>query len=97
MEHNFAPGDLIRVESAIIGEKKEKAAVFEGIVLGMRGRNENKTFTIRKIGANGVGVERIFPLHSPTILKITVKRKGNVRRAKLNYLRNRVGKAALLA
>ncbi len=93
----YKPGDLIRVEFTILGEKKDKAAVFEGIVIGIRGREESKSFTVRKIGAGGIGVERIFPVHSPIIQKITVKRKGtNVRRAKLTYLRGRTGKAAML-
>jgi large subunit ribosomal protein L19 len=96
METTFNPGDLIRVEFISLGEKKEKATVFEGIVMGIRGREENKSFTVRRIGAGGIGVERIFPMHSPLITKITVKRRGNVRRAKLNYLRKRIGRAALL-
>lgn len=96
MEHDFRPGDLVRVETTIIGEKKDKATVFEGIVMAIRGRGENKMFTVRRIGAAGIGVERIFPLYSPTIQKITVKRRGNVRRAKINYLRGRTGRAAML-
>lgn len=97
MEHTFRPGDIIRVETKAVTEKKEKAAAFEGVVIGIRGRGENKTFTVRRIGAGGVGVERIFPYSSPSIVKITVKRKGDVRRAKLGYLRQRIGKNALLA
>lgn len=93
----FRPGDLIRVEFTILGEKKDKAAVFEGIVMGIRGREESKTFTVRKIASGGIGVERIFPVHSPIIQKITIKRKATtVRRAKLGYLRARTGKAAML-
>lgn len=97
MEYTFQPGDIIRVETMLTSEKKEKASHFEGVVMGIRGRGENKTFTVRRIGAGGIGVERIFPLYSPTIVKITVKRKGTVRRAKLGFLRQRVGKNALLA
>lgn len=98
MDYAFEPGDIIRVETKFsAADAKEKAATFEGVVLGIRGRNENKSFTIRKIGAGGIGVERIFPYHSPHIVKITVKRKGDVRRAKLNYLRERVSKRALMA
>lgn len=97
MEHTFQPGDIIRVETKAMTEKKEKATAFEGVVMGIRGRNESKTFTVRRIGAGGIGVERIFPYSSPNIVKITVKRKGTVRRAKLGYLRGRIGKNALIA
>lgn len=97
MDDQFRPGDLIRVETQFKTENsKEKASFFEGVVIEMRGRDQSKMFTVRRIGANNVGVERIFPLHSPHIQKITVKRKGDVRRANLGYLRQRLTKTALL-
>ncbi len=97
MEQQFSPGDLIRIETLFQKKNsKEKATAFEGVVMGIRGRGENKSVTVRKIGAGGIGVERIFPLSSPHILKITVKRKGHVRQAKLGYLRARTSRNALL-
>lgn len=102
MEQSFNPGDTVRVYQKIqegsstgSGKGRVRSQVFEGIVLGIRGRGENKSFTVRKIAAGGIGVERIWPLNSPTIEKIVVKRKGKVRRAKLYYLRKRTGKAAV--
>ena len=97
MDEQIKPGDLIRVETQFKTENsKEKAAFFEGVVIEIRGREQNKMFTVRKIGANNIGVERIFPLFSPYIQNITIKRKGDVRRAKLGYLRQRLTKTALL-
>ena len=87
---NFGPGDTVRVHVKIVEGKRERIQVFEGVVLKRQG---GETFTVRKISFN-VGVERTFPVHSPRIEKIEVTRKGKVRRAKLNYLRGRVGKAA---
>ncbi|MBI4991056.1 50S ribosomal protein L19 [Candidatus Gottesmanbacteria bacterium] len=75
-------------------ELRERIQVFEGIVLAIRGEGANKSFTVRKIGAAAIGVERIFPLNSPWIKKITVKKKSQVRRAKLYYLRGKTGKEA---
>lgn len=103
MEINFHPGDTIRIyqkiqegdPSGVSGQVKTRLQVFEGIVLGIRGRAENKSFTVRKIAAGGVGVERIWPVESPSIEKITVVKKGNVHRAKLYYLRKRTGKKAV--
>ena len=90
---NFGPGDTVRVHVKIVEGKRERIHVFEGVVLKRQGGGIQETFTVRKISFN-VGVERTFPVHSPRIEKIEVTRKGKVRRAKLNYLRGRVGKAA---
>ena len=90
---NFGPGDTVRVHVKIVEGKRERIQVFECVVLKRQGGGIQETFTVRKISFN-VGVERTFPVHSPRIEKIEVTRKGKVRRAKLNYLRGRVGKAA---
>lgn len=82
------PGDFVKVYSKLIEGDKERIAPFQGVVLQIKGHNTSKTFTVRKVSA-GVGVERIFPLYSPLIIKIEVKKKGKVRRAKLTYLRNK--------
>ena len=89
----FGPGDTIAVHTKVIEGDKERIQVFQGVVLQKRGSGINATFTVRKI-SNGVGVERIFPLHSPRISKIERLREGKIRRAKLFYLRNLRGKAA---
>lgn len=89
----FNVGDTVKVHAKVVEGKRERIQVFEGIVLKKQNGGIRETFTVRKI-SYGVGVERTFPLHSPRIEKIEVVRKGKVRRAKLNYLRNRVGKAA---
>jgi large subunit ribosomal protein L19 len=81
-------GDVVRIHLKLIEGEKERIQVFEGMVLGIKGRDVNKTFMVRKI-SSGVGVERIFPTDSPWISKIEVKKKGNVRRAKLTYVRNK--------
>jgi large subunit ribosomal protein L19 len=86
-------GDYVKVSFKVIEGSRERIQVFEGTVIGMRGEGVKETFTVRKI-AYGVGVERVFPVHSPKIAGIEVVRHGKVRRAKLYYLRNRVGKAA---
>lgn len=91
----FNVGDTVIIFQKIQEEKKMRAQPFEGIVIGIKGRGENKSFTVRKIGAGGIGVERIWPVNSPWIEKIKVKKKGKVRRAKLYYLRERVGKKAI--
>ncbi len=93
---NFNIGDTVRVHFKIVEGKTERVQVYEGIVLAKKNGGIRKTFTVRKI-SYGVGVERIFPMHSPRIEKIEVVRRGRVRRAKLYYLRNRVGKAAKVA
>ena len=86
-------GDYVKVSFKVIEGSRERIQVFEGTVIGMRGEGVKETFTVRKI-AYGVGVERVFPVHSPKIAGIEVVRHGKVRRAKLYYIRNRVGKAA---
>ncbi|HMU43545.1 MAG TPA: 50S ribosomal protein L19 [Ignavibacteriaceae bacterium] len=89
----FNPGDHIKVQVRVIEGDKERIQSFEGDVIGIRGSGMSKTFTVRKI-SSGVGVERIFPFHSPKIAKVEVIKLGNVRRAKLFYLRDLSGKAA---
>lgn len=85
----FFVGDTIRVTHNFQEAGKERSQAFEGIVISIKGREENKSFTLRKISVDGVGVEKIFPVVSPIITKIVVKRKGHARRAKLYYLRNK--------
>ena len=90
---SFRPGDTLRVHVRIIEGTRERIQVFEGVVIKRSGGGISETFTVRKI-SSGVGVERTFPLHTPKIEKIEVKRRGKVRRAKLYYLRELRGKAA---
>jgi len=92
---DFAVGDSVRVHTKVVEGDKERIQVFAGVVIGKRGRGLNETFTVRRI-SYGEGVERVFPLHSPRVDKIEVERKGEVRRAKLTYLRKRLGKGATL-
>ena len=89
----FAVGDTVKVYGKIKEGNRERIQVFEGIVLKRQGGSNRETFTVRKM-SNGVGVEKTWPLHSPNVEKIEVIRRGKVRRAKLNYLRDRVGKRA---
>ena len=89
----FNVGDTVRVYGKIKEGNRERIQVFEGTVLKKQGGSTRATFTVRK-SSNGVGVEKTWPLHSPNVEKVEVVRKGKVRRAKLNYLRQRVGKAA---
>lgn len=89
---DFGIGDTVKVHVKVVEGKRERIQVFEGIVLKRQNGGSRETFTVRKI-SYGVGVERTFPLNSPRIDKIEVTRRGKVRRAKLNYLRGRVGKA----
>ena len=89
------PGDTVKVMVRVREGDKERLQAFEGIILAKKGGGINETFTVRKVSA-GVGVERIFPLHSPFISKVVVRRGGETRRAKLFYLRDRVGKAVRL-
>lgn len=92
---SFKVGDIVRVHQRIHeSEEKSRTQIFEGIVIGIKGVGENKTFTVRKIATGGVGVEKIFPLSAPTVEKVEVKKPGHVRRAKLYYLRQRVGRRA---
>jgi len=90
----FNVGDTVRVHTKVVEGDKERVQVFAGIVIGIRGHGLNETFTVRRI-SYGEGVERIFPMHSPRVDKVEVERQGKVRRAKLTYLRNRVGKSAM--
>ncbi|AFV11250.1 50S ribosomal protein L19 [Thermacetogenium phaeum DSM 12270] len=89
----FRPGDTVRVHVKVIEGGRERTQVFEGSVIRRRGSGLNETFTVRRV-SYGVGVERTFPVHSPRLAKIEVVQKGRVRRARLYYLRDRVGKAA---
>ncbi|MCQ2523302.1 MAG: 50S ribosomal protein L19 [Lachnospiraceae bacterium] len=90
---DFNVGDTVKVSVKIKEGNKERTQIFEGTVLKRQGGGARETFTVRKL-SNGVGVEKTWPLNSPNVQKIEVVRKGKVRRAKLNYLRSRVGKAA---
>jgi len=91
----FAVGDSVKVHTKVVEGDKERIQIFSGVVIGKRGRGLNETFTVRRI-SYGEGLERIFPLNSPRVDRIEVERKGQVRRAKLTYLRNRLGKGATL-
>ena len=92
---SFNVGDSVRVHTKVVEGDKERIQVFSGVVIGRRGHGLNEMFTVRRI-SYGEGVERVFPVHSPRVDKIEVERKGHVRRAKLTYLRKRVGKGATL-
>ena len=89
----FNVGDTVRVHGKIKEGNRERIQVFEGVVLKKQGGSNRATFTVRK-NSNGIGVEKTWPLHSPNVEKVEVVRRGKVRRAKLNYLRDRVGKAS---
>ena len=90
---NFKVGDTVKVYGKIKEGNRERIQVFEGTVLKIQGGSNRETFTVRKI-SNGVGVEKTWPMHSPNVEKVEVVRSGKVRRAKLNYLRDRIGKKA---
>ena len=90
----FEVGDMVKVHTKVVEGEKERIQIFAGLVIGRRGGGINETFTVRRI-SYGEGVERVFPVHSPRIEKVTVDRQGKVRRAKLTYLRERIGKKAL--
>jgi large subunit ribosomal protein L19 len=90
---NFGVGDTVRVHTKVVEGDKERIQIFSGVVIGRRGRGLNSTFTVRRI-SYGEGVERVFPVHSPRVDKVEVERQGSVRRAKLTYLRKRIGKGA---
>jgi len=87
-------GDTIRVSQEIAEGDKKRVQIFDGIVIAIKNSGAGKSITVRKIGANAIGVEKIFPLALPSVVKVEVKRAGHVRRAKLYYLRDRIGKAA---
>jgi large subunit ribosomal protein L19 len=91
----FAVGDSVKVHTKVVEGDKERIQIFSGVVIGRRGHGMNETFTVRRI-SYGEGVERVFPIHSPRVDKVEVERKGDVRRAKLTYLRKRLGKGATL-
>jgi len=91
----FNVGDTVRVHTKVVEGDKERIQIFSGVVIGKRGTGLNETFSVRRI-SYGEGVERVFPLHSPRVDKIEVEREGDVRRAKLTYLRKRIGKGATL-
>jgi large subunit ribosomal protein L19 len=92
----IGPGDTVRVHARIVEGNRERVQVFEGIVVGKKGGGVNETFTVRRVAAHGIGVERTFLLHSPRLEKVEVVRHGHVRRSKLYYLRDRRGRAARL-
>ncbi len=91
---NFGPGDTVRVHAKVVEGSRERVQVFEGVVIRRRAGGINENFTVRRIAAHGIGVERTFLIHSPRIDKIEVTRYGRVRRANLYYLRGRTGRAA---
>ena len=90
---DFGPGDTLKVHVRVVEGTRERVQVFQGVVTRRKGSGLRETFTVRKVSF-GVGVERTFPVHSPVIAKIEVATRGDVRRAKLYYLRDRIGKAA---
>ena len=89
----FSPGDTVKVHVRVVEGSRERVQVFEGVVIRRQGSGIRETFTVRKVSF-GVGVERTFPVHSPIIAKVEVGTRGDVRRAKLYYLRDRIGRAA---
>src|SRR5256714_14810909 len=91
----FSVGESVRVHTKVVEGDKERIQIFSGVVIGRRGRGLNEMFTVRRI-SYGEGVERVFPVHSPRVEKIEVERQGRTRRAKLTYLRRRLGKGATL-
>ncbi len=91
---DFNVGDTVKVHTRVVEGGKERIQIFAGIVIGKKGQGLNESFTVRKI-SYGEGVERVFPVHTPRIAKIDVTNRGKVRRARLNYLRGRVGKQAM--
>ena len=94
-DSKFAVGDSVKVHTKVIEGDKERIQIFSGVIIGKRGTGLNETFSVRRI-SYGEGVERVFPLHSPRVDKVEVEREGAVRRAKLTYLRKRLGKGATL-
>lgn len=95
-ENKIHIGDTLRIHSQVVEGGKTRVQVFEGILISARGRGENQTFTVRKIGAGGIGVERTWPLNAKVIVKMDVKKRATkVRRSKLYYLRERIGREAV--
>ncbi len=94
---DFSAGDTVRVHQRVIEGEKERIQVFEGVCMQKKGNGMSATFTVRKISAGGIGVERIYPLNSPRIAKIECSRRGKVRRANINYLRGLRGRAARIS
>ena len=94
---DFGAGDTVRVHVRVVEGEKERTQVFEGVVLQRRGGGIHETFTVRKIAVGGVGVERIFPTHSPRVAKVERIKQGVVRRSRITYLRKRRGRAARIA
>ena len=90
---NFGPGDEVKVHVKVVEGNKERVQVFQGNVIRRQGGGVHETYTVRKL-SYGVGVERTFPVHAPTVVKLEVLKRGDVRRAKLYYLRDRIGKRA---
>ena len=93
----FGAGDTVKVHFRVIEGEKERLQVYEGVVIQRKGHGIHETFTVRKIGVGGVGVERIFPLHSPRVARIECTRRGKVRRTRITYLRGLRGKKARIA
>ncbi len=91
---DFHIGDTVKVHARVVEGNKERIQIFSGIVIAQRGAGINRAFTVRRI-SYGEGVERVFPVHSPKIAKIEIEKRGKVRRAKLHYLRQRIGKQAM--
>ena len=94
---DFSAGDTVRVHQRVIEGEKERIQIFEGVVMQRRGTGMSETFTVRKISAGGVGVERIYPLHSPRIATLECPRRGKVRRARITYMRGLRGRKARIA
>ena len=94
-DSKFAVGDSVKVHTKVVEGDKERIQIFAGVIIGKRGTGPNETFSVRRI-SDGEGVERVFPFHSPRVDKVEVERQGAVRRAKLTYLRKRLGKGATL-
>lgn len=92
----LGPGDVVRVHLRVVEGDRERVQVFQGTVIRIRGRGADATFTVRRIAAHRIGVERTFPLNSPRIEKVEVVRRSHIRRARLYFLRDRAGKAARL-
>lgn len=93
-DQSISSGDSVKVHQEIFEAGKKRIQIFEGIVIAIKNVGTGKSFTVRKLGANGIGVEKIFPINLPSIKQLEVVRKGHVRRSKLYFLRDRIGKAA---